>query len=247
MRWSEGDSAQDERGERGVAPQVAPSQRTGTSPHHTHTHSWRPNVCSGRHRPPHAPASSSQTQGQESSGMGGRQSTTAGTSRLSANNSPAHMYASTAGTAAGDGDEGRVRVTAVDVRPRTRSLSNVLTSSNGPSSSNGHHHHHQAHNHHPHHTHLHQPSLMSMAGLSFGLSSGSPDSDTSAEDMPSFGRVFSAHSLPVQPFLPFNGESGSPFRRPVSHVSVPLAQESSALSVPRPSYLTMSSAIWSCV
>lgn len=144
--------------------------------------------------------------------MGGRQSSTAGTSRLSASNSPAHMYPS----ASSDGDDGRVpglrigMTVPADVRPRTRSLSNVLQSSNGQSSSNGHphphhHHPHQAHNHHPH---LHQPSLMSMAGLSFGLSSGSPDSDTSAEDMPHpFGRVFSAHSLPAQSFIPFNGKS----------------------------------------
>lgn len=46
---------------------------------------------------------------------------------------------------------------------------------------------------------------MSMAGLSFGLSSGSPDSDNSSEELGPFGRVFAAHSLPAQPFLPFNG------------------------------------------
>ncbi|RWS29826.1 E3 ubiquitin-protein ligase ZNRF2-like protein [Leptotrombidium deliense] len=39
---------------------------------------------------------------------------------------------------------------------------------------------------------------------SFGLSA-SPDSDTSTEDV-SFGRVFSAHSLPVQ-LVPFSGKS----------------------------------------
>ena len=68
-----------------------------------------------------------------------------------------------------------------DWRQRARSLSSVL---NG-SQTNG--------------NAIHVPQIHS----SFGLSA-SPDSDTSTEDNLSFGRVFSAHSLPVQ-LISFNG------------------------------------------
>ena len=73
--------------------------------------------------------------------------------------------------------------TSSDWRQRARSLSSVL---NG-SQTNG--------------NAIHVPQIHS----SFGLSA-SPDSDTSTEDNLSFGRVFSAHSLPVQ-LISFNGKS----------------------------------------
>ena len=72
--------------------------------------------------------------------------------------------------------------TSNDWRQRARSLSSVL---NG-SQTNG--------------NAIHVPQIHS----SFGLSA-SPDSDTSTEDNLSFGRVFSAHSLPVQ-LISFNGK-----------------------------------------
>lgn len=65
-----------------------------------------------------------------------------------------------------------------DWRQRTRSLSSVI-------------------NGHP------QPPINVGGHSAFGLSA-SPDSDTSTEDSLSFGRVFSAHSLPVQ-LVSFNG------------------------------------------
>ena len=191
------------------------------------------------------PVSRDSTTGEREPGMGGRQSSPAGASRLSASNSPPAVYSSEAEETARV-SSGNVRATGsvsvADVRPRTRSLSNVLQP---PSSSNGHHVVHHMPHHSHHHPHL-QPSLMSMAGLSFGLSSGSPDSDTSAEDGPPFARVISAHSLPLQPFLPFNGESCSPSPLPLP-LTLDATQESSALSAPRPSSPMTSSAIWSCV
>lgn len=70
-----------------------------------------------------------------------------------------------------------------------------------------------------------------MAGLSFGLGSGSPDSDTSIEDIASFGRVFSPHSLPVH-LVPFNGkfELGDKNRQVTN---IRLFQESSAPFAPK--------------
>lgn len=136
--------------------------------------------------------------------MGGRQSSPAGTSAsLSANNSPARMYPSSSNQASGEdvGTSSRgLAINPPDLRPRTRSLSNVLQPS---ASSNG---HNASHNHYRRLTHHLPPSLTSMAGLPFGLTTGSPDSDTSADEMVPFGRFIAAHSLPVQPFLPFNGE-----------------------------------------
>lgn len=125
--------------------------------------------------------------------MGARQSSGSGT--VSSSNSPRlYTQSSVPGSSSRSndtsstsrGNSGRpITVPPLDLRQRTRSLSNVM--SNGPGSSQG-------------------PSLLSMAGLPFGLSSGSPDSDTSTEDVASFGRVFSAHSLPVH-IVPFNGMS----------------------------------------
>jgi hypothetical protein len=69
-----------------------------------------------------------------------------------------------------------------DWRQRTRSLSSVLSGQQTNGSA------------------IHVSQLNS-----FGLST-SPDSDTSTEDNLPFGRVFSAHSLPVQLFS-FNGRN----------------------------------------
>lgn len=79
-----------------------------------------------------------------------------------------------------------------DWRQRARSLTNVINTSsahhshNANSNSNG------------------QPfvTVSPLGHSSFGLSA-SPDSLTSIDDL-TFGRVFSAHSLPVQ-LVPFNG------------------------------------------
>jgi len=68
-----------------------------------------------------------------------------------------------------------------DWRQRARSLSNVLSASQTNGSA------------------IHVPQMHSTFGLSV-----SPDSDTSTEDNLPFGRVFSAHSLPVQ-LISFNG------------------------------------------
>ena len=131
--------------------------------------------------------------------MGGRQSTGGAGSpgTVSSSNSP-RLYSETSSVAGSSSrsNDGRgnnnnsanrpITVPSLDLRQRTRSLSNVL--GNGAGSSSG----------------THGSSLLS--GLPFGLSSGSPDSDTSTEDGASFGRVFSAQSLPVH-IVPFNGES----------------------------------------
>lgn len=70
-----------------------------------------------------------------------------------------------------------------DWRQRARSLTNVISSN--PHSSNG------------------QPIVtVSPLGHPYGLSV-SPDSFNSIDDLTNFGRVFSAHSLPVQ-LVPFN-------------------------------------------
>jgi hypothetical protein len=69
-----------------------------------------------------------------------------------------------------------------DWRQRTRSLSSVLSGQQTNGSA------------------IHVSQLNS-----FGLSA-SPDSDTSTEDNLPFGRVFSAHSLPVQ-LISFNGRN----------------------------------------
>lgn len=127
--------------------------------------------------------------------MGARQSTPAegeGGS-ISSSNSPRLFGTGNGGpgssSRSGEGQQHRsgrtIGIPSIDIRQRARSLSNVMSGA-AASASHG----------------------MSMAGLPFGLpASGSPDSDTSNEDIAaSFGRgLFSAHSLPVQ-IVPFNGE-----------------------------------------
>ena len=78
-----------------------------------------------------------------------------------------------------------------DWRQRTRSLTNVIGSSQP---------------HHSHNSSNGQPivTVSSLGRSSLGLSN-SPDNFSSIEDIATFGRLFSGQSFPV-PLIPFNGK-----------------------------------------
>ncbi|RWS13230.1 E3 ubiquitin-protein ligase ZNRF2-like protein [Dinothrombium tinctorium] len=121
--------------------------------------------------------------------MGARQSN-AQTSTSSNTNSPRTQQGAATNSAPSSSALGSVRQngglprnrlqtnSSNDWRQRARSLTNVINANGQP-----------------------VVGIPAIGQSSFGLS-GSPDSDTSTEDI-SFGRVFSAHSLPVQ-LVPFN-------------------------------------------